>query len=277
MTAREALACSKAGAHKKLDGDRLALALPGDGGAITLYVTRPNGLGYRRASDDDHIDPNAPGWAPSQPLTEEEMANRKSRTASAAPSNGSAAPGTETGEARAGAVEHPGDLQPGDVAVEDAADAPSRETAEQVLERRLAERPTILGRGERELPCAITDAEASVLGKKLADAIDEYEQEEAEQAEQKASMKQALADLKARQRRIALVLRRRTEERMVPYVIEADYAAGHAREIRTDTGEVLSSRPLTDRERQPSLLPEQKPAVAASMAVHSDAPEHEDK
>ena len=270
MTALDAIERSRAGAHKKLDDGRLALAL-GSPNDFLLYVTRPNGLGYRRASDDDGIDPNAVGWAPTHPLTEEEIMARKSRAAAPSASPDPAdvdVPGDDAAEIVDGAQ-----VDEGVPTAEPAA----RETAEDVLERRLAERPDVLGRGERELPCTLSAPELADVARKLADVIEEAEQEEAEQAEQKASMKETLAGLKARQRKLASTLRRGIEYRMVATRTEADYAAGVAREVRTDTLEVLSSRVLTDRERQPSLLPETVPVAAGAMAVHSEAAEQEEK
>jgi hypothetical protein len=134
-------------------------------------------------------------------------------------------------------------------------------------------KPDILSKSTRELPVTLTDAELATVARQLADVIEEAEQEEADQAEQKAAMKEALAGLKARQRKLASTLRRRIEYRPVEVHTLADYAAGLAREVRIDTGEVLSSRGLTDRERQPLLLPEVAAAADGAMAVHADTAE----
>lgn len=79
MTAREAIAQSRAGATRELpNGGRVTAHLAHD--ELVFYVLRPNGLGYRRASEADGIHPNALGWAPSQPIstvpTEVPMARR---------------------------------------------------------------------------------------------------------------------------------------------------------------------------------------------------------
>lgn len=139
-------------------------------------------------------------------------------------------------------------------------------------------RPEVLGKEQRELPVKLSDAEVAAKARELSEVIEEIEEEEKDQAEQKAAMKARMGELEAKQRALARVVRRGTEDRMVDVWTVADYESGNARAVRQDTGEVLSSRVLSNAERQLPLdqvLPFAR--VENAMAVHSEAPEAEKK
>jgi len=137
--------------------------------------------------------------------------------------------------------------------------------------------PEILRTTTRELPCHLTNDEKAKLAGELVAVIEKAEQEEIEQDKQKKEMKSILAGYAATQSRLARMLRNGIEQRPVEVRIEALYDVGKARTIRTDTGEVVEERPLTDSERQPPLIPEVAQAAEAAGVVHSEAAEAEDK
>ncbi len=271
MTAREALERSIVGAYLDLPDGRRAQAYRGRGGAgeVVLYVERP-GLGVRRASDADGIDVDAPGWQPAQPRKEIPMKDDEQEHAGSGP-----------GETRR-RPDDPGVREPGQngepVERSEPIDAGAGTTVvvegdgAQAFADRLAGALSlqVLARELRDLPVRLTDTDLTAVAHRLADLIDDTEQEEADQASAKASMKEKLAGLKSEQRRLASILRRGIETRRVEVETVADYAAGLARSRRTGTLEELSTRPLTERERQLPLTPDTAAAAASAAVVHSD-------
>jgi len=134
---------------------------------------------------------------------------------------------------------------------------------------------SLLATFPRDLPCRLTADELAQVAQDLALVIEEIDQEEDDQKETKDAMKERMSSLVARQRRVARTLRRGVVDRTVMVDVMADYETAVAREIQTDTGEVISSRPLTDHERQMPLTPETAAAAEGAMATHSVAPEAE--
>lgn len=270
MTAADAIARSRAGAYRLLEDGRMALAYRDSAKGIACFVRDRGATGYRVAKPADGIDPNLPGWTPGSPK-ETPMAKR-----GAQPIEGQEPPATEgeTSERSESAtivVDERSTITVEGEGAQEKADALAQALVDQV------KRPDILGTGSRELPVKLTEVEMADVARQLCSVIDQVEQEEADQKEEKASMKERLAGLLARQRRLAGTLRRGIEPRMVDVRVEADYEAGVARTVRADTGEVLDSRVLTDRERQQTLLPETAAVADAAMAVHSAAAEAEEK
>jgi len=111
----------------------------------------------------------------------------------------------------------------------------------------------------KDLPCVLSDDEWHARASDLAACIDDIANEEGRQANLKSQMKAALAELDARKHRLASVVRAGVEYREVTVELRAEWAAGVAVEVRTDTGESMSTRALTDSERQPSLLSTEAP------------------
>lgn len=106
----------------------------------------------------------------------------------------------------------------------------------------------------RRLSVPLTDREQQQAGINLAQTNQDIAAEESRQAEQKASMKARLQELEARRQRESLVVSRKAEDREVDVEVLANWERGTASEVRTDTGEIISTRILTDEERQGSLI-----------------------
>lgn len=105
----------------------------------------------------------------------------------------------------------------------------------------------------RSLPCRLTDDELMKAGSDLATVVEDITNEESRQTDQKTQMKAKLTELDARRSQLAIKVRRREEFREVEVEIDFDYQRGMITEIRTDTGEQLNIRRMTDSERQQAL------------------------
>lgn len=103
------------------------------------------------------------------------------------------------------------------------------------------------------LPVKLTQDELLQKSAELAGTVQDCATEEIRQADIKAQLKARLAELEARRTQLVIVVTRKEEERDVRCEVLADYAALTATIVRTDTGEAVSSRPLTDAERQDAL------------------------
>lgn len=268
MTATEALTQSRTGmAYRVLEDGRVILVFRSN--PAIAYVKAPAELGYRLARSGEAIDRDLPGWVPGYQEEERTMPPR----------------GKKRGDAHAdGATERATvEFGPGDVAESAGptslavAGGGAAETVAAIAEHPRAERPDVFDTGQRELLVRLEAAELADVAQQLARAFEEIEQEEADQDEQKAAMKERLAGIYARQRRLAGTLRRGVEPRLVDTRTEADYDAGLAREVRLDTGEVLSTRALTARERQMPLAPGLQARVETAMVEHAAAAEAEPK
>lgn len=106
---------------------------------------------------------------------------------------------------------------------------------------------------KRNLSCTLTDEELIERGEKLATLTQKIEQTEDAQASEKKQMKEALDGLYDAQRAIATVVKTRAEYRDVDVEIVLDYDVLQVREVRTDTGELVKARAMTDAERQMGL------------------------
>lgn len=105
----------------------------------------------------------------------------------------------------------------------------------------------------RSLPCTLTDEELLKKGGELATAVQDIATEEGRQADIKASMKAKLAEIEARRTQLAIAVSRKEEHRDVEVEIWHDYQRTVVQEIRRDTGEIMSTRVMSDAERQQHL------------------------
>jgi len=105
----------------------------------------------------------------------------------------------------------------------------------------------------RNLPVALTDDEIRKAGDALAMACEDITSEEARAKEIKDDLKNRMSSLEAERNRLAVLVRRKEEYRQVEVDIWFDYQRGMVEEIRTDTGEQIKIRPMTDDERQQGL------------------------
>jgi hypothetical protein len=79
-------------------------------------------------------------------------------------------------------------------------------------------------------------------------AVQDIATEEGRQADVKASMKAKLAEIERTQ--LAIAVSRKEEHRDVEVDIWHDYQRMVVQEIRRDTGEIISTRVMSDSERQ---------------------------
>lgn len=104
------------------------------------------------------------------------------------------------------------------------------------------------------LPCQLTDEEVLKFAGELANANKEVDNaiDEKKFLTQQASAKVKRAE--AHRDEITAIVASRTEWREVTVHKLHDYVNGKVIETRTDTGEVIRSRDMSDDERQASLL-----------------------
>lgn len=129
----------------------------------------------------------------------------------------------------------------------------------------------------RTLPVTSTDSELLERGDQLARAHQAVTDEEARQKTEKERMKDALGELEGAVRRLARVVRDKTEPRDVECRIVHDYAANSVQVVRTDTGEVVSAR--HDRPRAADRAADARRAVGVQQTARrwEERPGHERK
>jgi len=104
----------------------------------------------------------------------------------------------------------------------------------------------------RTLAVILTADEVMQAGHQLAETIQDINSEQRRQDDMKAQMKARLAELAAKQTRLAIMVTRVEDFRDVEiHAIVND--KGLVEEIRTDTKEIITTRPLLDEERQRML------------------------
>jgi len=112
--------------------------------------------------------------------------------------------------------------------------------------------PTPFRTFTRTLPVILTDDEVRQTGHQLASTIQDIDSEERRQTDIKMQMKARLTELSAKQTRLALMVTRAEDFRDVEIHAILD-DKGMVKEVRSDTKEVLTTRPLLDEERQRML------------------------
>lgn len=107
-----------------------------------------------------------------------------------------------------------------------------------------------------ELSCDLNDLEWNGRARELADA---HRETIAMQNRKKSVMAELNADLKiaeGKETKLANIVATRTERRDVTVEVKYDYELGKVTKTRTDTGELVSEREMTDDERQAELEPQ---------------------
>jgi len=107
---------------------------------------------------------------------------------------------------------------------------------------------------KKSLSCKLSQEELLEAGSKLASTIQDIAAEEDKQQSIKSEMKAKLAELEAKRTQLAIRVQRKEEFRMVEVEREFDFEAGMYRETRSDTGEVILEREITEEERQEKLI-----------------------
>lgn len=105
----------------------------------------------------------------------------------------------------------------------------------------------------KSLPVKLTRDELLQKSAELAGTVQDYATEERRQTDVKAQLKARLTELDARRTQLAFTVARQEEDRDVRCDVIADLNTLIANITRSDTGEIVQSRPLTDGERQDAL------------------------
>ncbi len=106
----------------------------------------------------------------------------------------------------------------------------------------------------RSMPCILTEAELKQKSRELATTVQEISAEEDRQKNIKDQLKAALSELSSRETRLAGEVARGEVYREVDVEYRIDGEGGLVQEVRLDTGEIISSRPARDEERQLALI-----------------------
>lgn len=107
----------------------------------------------------------------------------------------------------------------------------------------------------RRLPVRITEEEQRDLGKELAESIFEQEGKESAAKESARQFKNEIAEIVAQSTRLSQILHDGAEYRDVKCEIHIDMPEpGRKTTIRTDTGEIVEVKPMTDGDSQGELL-----------------------
>jgi hypothetical protein len=110
--------------------------------------------------------------------------------------------------------------------------------------------PPILTRGKQLLPCTLTTEERLQAAERMALLIGQRDNVAADLREFSAQQRDRLKHIDGEIAQVAARLRSGSEDRIIAVVLVANTLAGTADTLRTDTGEMIASRPLTDQDRQ---------------------------
>lgn len=105
----------------------------------------------------------------------------------------------------------------------------------------------------QECAVPLSDEEQRLKGAELAGVTKEIEKVEIEKSTTQAKYTAKLKDLRKRERELAQQVREKSEDREIACSHQADRGAGVMLTVRSDTGEVISQRPLEEHERQVSI------------------------
>lgn len=120
--------------------------------------------------------------------------------------------------------------------------------------RIIATRRETLYEVKRDLRCQLTEEEVNDRGQELARMHGRYGRMLSEHKAAKAKMRDDEKDLEMLISGKAYDVRSKTEERVVECEWQADYDRQLAVLVRTDTGEEIKTRELTEDDRQRSML-----------------------
>lgn len=112
--------------------------------------------------------------------------------------------------------------------------------------------PKLLRETTRALSCKLTDDEVRQSGEALAALVEDMANEEARATDVKQQLKARMTELESKRYQLASKVRRREEIRDVAVKLLL-HENNLVHIVRTDTAEVIETRPATDRERQPDL------------------------
>ena len=107
----------------------------------------------------------------------------------------------------------------------------------------------VIKKVNKYLACKLTDEELRAKSDELAQTVQDTANEETRQTDLKSQMKAKMTELQSRQTQLASHISRREEYRDVQVEILL-IGEGKVKEVRTDTGEVLITRPSREDEIQ---------------------------
>lgn len=104
-----------------------------------------------------------------------------------------------------------------------------------------------------ELSCELNEVEWTNAARELADAHKEVAHQEQRKKDITKELSHDVGIAKAKESKLADVVATRRELREVTVEVKYDYDLGVVTRTRTDTDEVISTRDMTDQERQAEL------------------------
>ena len=128
----------------------------------------------------------------------------------------------------------------------------------------------LISTADREVEYILTPEDLAGLSRELVNLLGQIEEEVADQAAEKASMKERLAAMQARQSKLAGMIRRGRERRLVRVDVLANWEQDCAMLRRQDTGDIIEQRPLYDSEKQMPLGVDTRAAAHAAAVEHSE-------
>jgi hypothetical protein len=115
------------------------------------------------------------------------------------------------------------------------------------------QRRTKTTKEQRSLRCLLTQEELLAAGEKLAELLDNLRRAESERESVSKQYKAREAELAAQIESQQLLVRNKSGYRMVDCVNVLDYTDAKCLVTRTDTGEIIVDRKLTEDEKQSTL------------------------
>jgi hypothetical protein len=103
------------------------------------------------------------------------------------------------------------------------------------------------------LPCKLTHDELLQYGNDLGSVIQDMQTEEDKQTSLKTELKARLATLESQKTELATKITRKEELRDIEVESRLNFASGTYQEIRLDTDEIVSERPLLPEEQQENI------------------------
>lgn len=119
-----------------------------------------------------------------------------------------------------------------------------------------------MNKSTMQLPVKLTDEELQIRSRELAEKLTEIEAVDEDRASAMAAFKARKDKLVLDSRRLTRIVRTGQEEREVHVTETKNWERGTIETIRLDTGALVSTRPMTESERQEALafgLSEEKP------------------
>ena len=112
----------------------------------------------------------------------------------------------------------------------------------------------ILATRTDQLPVPLTEPEIREAGKQLAHLEGDLAAQTASEKDIKDGLKAKRSALEMRISLLANTIRAGLEYRPIPVRVEADYEENVVRDIREDTGEAITTRPMNAQDRQVTLF-----------------------